>query len=90
MTPPRRFRGLHGPGWLWMVGKRSHGYLPDFATLNGQSTRHGARPGPTLAPWYTGGSPACPAAESARRRPAAGREEFYIPEKVHFILEVST
>ena len=25
-------------------------YLPDFATLSAQSTRHGARPGPKLAP----------------------------------------
>ena len=28
--------------------------------LNVQSTRHGARPGPKLAPWCTGEPPACP------------------------------
>ena len=37
------------------VGKQSRDYLPEFAAFNGQSTRHRARPGPTLAPWYTGG-----------------------------------
>ena len=42
--------GLHGPGWLWLGGKRSRDYLPVFATLNAQSTHHGARPRPKLAP----------------------------------------
>ena len=55
-------------------------HLPDFATLNAQSTRHGARPGPTLAPSCTGEPPACPAAErqgKTRQR----REKFCIAEK---------
>ena len=38
--------GIHGPGWLWLGGKRSREYLPVFATSNTQSTRHVARSGP--------------------------------------------
>ena len=33
--------------------------LARFHDLNAQSTRHGARPGPKLAPWCTSGLPAC-------------------------------
>ena len=65
----RHFGGLHGPGRLQLGGKRSRGYLPDYAASDTQSTPRGARPGPTLAPWCAGGSPACPAAESARKDP---------------------
>ena len=49
--------------------------------LNAKSARHGARPGPTLARWCTGGPPACSAAESARKKTAVGRENSCIPEK---------
>ena len=41
---------FYHPGWLWRRGTRSRDYLPARATLNAQSTRHGARPGPELAP----------------------------------------
>ena len=64
---PTEIRVPHCLARLWLGGKRSRGYLPDFATLNFQSTHHGARPGPTLALSCTSGSPACPAAESARK-----------------------
>ena len=80
----RCFGGLHGPGLLYLVGKRSRGYLPDCATLNTQSKRHGARPGPTLAPWCTGGSPAYPAAKSARKDPRPEEKKFCIPQKKQF------
>ena len=40
--------GFHGPGWLWVVGNGSRGYLPIFSTLNPQHTCHGPRPGPIL------------------------------------------
>ena len=62
----------------YVAGRKAIPWLPDFA--NAHSTRHGARPGPTLAPWCIGGSVACLAAESARR-PAAEREKFVFREK---------
>ena len=38
---------------LSLGGKQPRDYLADFAALNAQSTRHGTRPGPKLAPWCT-------------------------------------
>ena len=69
------FSGLHGPGWLYLIRKRSRGYSPDFATLNPQNTHHGARPGPKLTPWCSNVFAACSAAESTERetRLPAGR-----------------
>ena len=61
--------GSHGPGCLYVLGRPPRGYLPFFATLNPQSTCHGPGPGPTLAPWCSGGLPACPATESTRKDP---------------------
>ena len=58
----------HDPRWQSLGGKRSRDYLPGRTTLNAQSTRHGARPGPTLAPRCTR-APAYPAAEGARNDP---------------------
>ena len=49
--------------------------------LNAQSTRHGARPGPTLAPWCTGGAPCVPRSREREKRPTARREKLCIPEK---------
>ena len=78
----RHVWGLHGPGWLYdLAGKQSHDYLPDFATLNAQNTRHGARPGPKLAARCTGGPPACPAAESARKDSRPEEQTFYSAKK---------
>ena len=60
--------------------------LADFASLKAHSTRHGARPGPTLGSWCTGGSPACPAAESARKDPWPEEKSFVLrKKKVNFI-----
>ena len=42
-------RGFPWPCLARRVGKRSHDYLPDQATLNAQSMRHGARLGPKLS-----------------------------------------
>ena len=63
--------GFHGSGWLELGGKRSRNYLQDRTPLNALSAGHGARLGPTLAPWCTRGPPVCPAAKRARndRRP---------------------
>ena len=54
--------------------KAIRNYLPDLTTLDAQSTYHGARPGPTLAPWCTGGSPFVPYSRERENRPAAGGE----------------
>ena len=77
----RYLRGFHEPDRRWLIGKRSRGYLLDFATLNAQSTRHGARLGPTIAPWCTGGPPACPPAKSARKDPRSEEKTFLFREK---------
>ena len=61
--------GLHWSGWLYVRRMPPRGYLQFFATLSPQSTCHRSRPGPTLAPWCTGGFPACPGAESTRKDP---------------------
>ena len=47
--------GFHCPAWLGFGGKQSRDYPPARATLNAQSMRHGARPGPKLVPWRTRG-----------------------------------
>ena len=57
--------------------------LQDFATLNAQTTRHGARPGPKLAPWCTAGPHACPAAESARKNPRTPEKSVQMFQKKH-------
>ena len=62
-----------------LVGKQSRDHSPDFATLNAQSTRHEARPGPTLASWCIDESPACPAAESARKTHGRRRKACKCP-----------
>ena len=77
--------GFYGPAWLWLGGKRSRENEPARATLNAQSTRQGVRQGPTLTLWRTGGSPACPAAESARKDPRPDEKSFVFREKVRFI-----
>ena len=59
---------------LYLREKQHRDHLPDFAALNAQSTHDGARPGPKLAPWCTGGPPACPVAESPRKNPLARRK----------------
>ena len=61
------FLCCHCPGWLWLGGTPPRVYLPEFATLTAQSTRHGARP--TLASWCPRAPPACPTAKSARKDP---------------------
>ena len=79
------FGGFHGPGRLQPRGKRSRGYLPEFATLNARSTRHGAQPEPILAPWCTGGPSSCPAAESARKDPRPEENSFVFRKSQNFM-----
>ena len=74
--------GLHGPGWLYALGIPPRGYFPDFAALNPQSTRHGARPGPKLAPWIEACS--CPATESARKDTGAEEQKMPMSKKSSF------
>ena len=56
-------------------------YLPARATLNAQSTRHGARPGPTLAPWCTGRGPRMPRSREREEKPAGEGEKLGHPPK---------
>ena len=77
-----QFGGFHGLGCLWLGGTRSRDYLPARATLNVQSTRHGARPGPTLAPTVVYTRPPCvPRCRGREERPAAGRETVSMCKK---------
>ena len=68
-----------------MVGNGSRGYLPLFAKLKPQSTCHGPRPGPTLAPQCSRGPPACPATESTRKDPRAEEHKHADVQKVNFV-----
>ena len=51
------------------------------ATLNRQSTDHGLPPESTLAPWCSGGLPACPGAESTRKDPRPEKKKMLICQK---------
>lgn len=62
--------GWHGSGWLYVLGMPLRGYLPIFVPLNAQSTSHGPRPEPTLAPRCLDGS--LPAQEPKARKTASG------------------
>ena len=57
--------------------------LVHSTTSNAQSTRHGAGPGPKLAPWCTGG-PLFPAAESARKDPRPEEKSCVFRKKSEF------
>ena len=83
--------GLYGPGCLHMLGMPPRGYLTVFATLNPQSTCHGPRPGPTLAPWCSGGPPACPAAESTSKEPRPQeKKNVGVQKKTHVYSSIHT
>ena len=66
-------------------GKQPRDFLRDFATLNAQSTLHGARPGPKHAPWCTGEPSACPAAESARKTRTLEKSVQMSQKKKHIV-----
>ena len=61
-----------------------------LATLNAQSTCHGPRPGPTLAPWCSGGLPACPGAESTRKDPRPEEKKVPMGKKTHLYVVIYT
>ena len=65
-----------------------HGYSPFFATLNLQSTCRGPRPGPTLAPWSSGGLPACPGAESTSKDPRPEEQKNTDVQKKHTFIHI--
>ena len=48
-----------------------------------QSTCHGPQPGPALAPWCSGGFPACPRAESKRKEGPRPEEKKMTMSKEH-------
>lgn len=74
----KRVRGFHEPGRFYLGEKRPHCYLPGFAALNGQSTRHGARPGSMLAPWCTCAPPRAPSPRVSEKDPRPDEKHFCI------------
>ena len=62
---------FHCLAQLNLRGKQPHDYVPDWTTFNARRTHDRTRPGLELAPWCTGGPPACSAAERARNDPRA-------------------
>ena len=67
-------RVFHRPVWLWLSGTRPRDYLPDRATLNAQSTRHGTWPGLNLRLAYTRVPCCVPRSRERKERPADGRQ----------------
>ena len=72
-------------GSTYVLGMPRRGYLPFFATLNPQITCHGARPGPTVAPWCSGGAPCVPRSQEHEKRPVARRGRNADVQKKTFI-----
>ena len=56
--------------------------------MNPQSTCHGPRPGPTLAPWCSVGLPAFPGAESARKDPRPEEKKMPMCNKKHIYTKI--
>ena len=71
---------------LYLRGIRPRDYMPDFAALNAQSTSHGARPGPKLAPVVRAGLLRAPVPR-AREKPR-GRKRNKTPtcKKKHILI----
>ena len=63
--------GFHWPARLYLGGMLPRDFLPDFATFNPRSAQHGARPGPTRAPWGRRG-PCVPRSRERQKGPVAG------------------
>ena len=68
--------GFNCPARLWLEGKRSRDYLPVRATLNAHSARHGARPGPKVAPSVHADPLHAP--QQRARGKTLGREDVFV------------
>ena len=77
--------GSHRPGWLWVVGNRSRVYLAVFATSNPQSTCHGPRPGPTLAPQCSRGLLRAPQPRAREQTRGRKSKKCRRAKKVNFV-----
>ena len=77
-------RGFHCLARLWLGGKRSRDFLPDRATSNAESARHGARPVPNLRQVCRRPPPARPAADSGRKDPRPGKKRSSMCKKSAF------
>ena len=75
---------FHCPARLWLGGKRSRDFLPDRATSNAESARHGARPVPNLRQVCRRPPPARPAADSGRKDPRPGKKRSSMCKKSAF------
>ena len=49
-----------------------------------------SRPGPTLAPWCSGGLLACPGAERMRKKPRPEEKDMPIYKKTHLYIIIDT
>ena len=59
-----------------------------LATLNPESACHGRRRGPRLAPWRSGGLPACHGAESTRKTRGRKKEKCRCAKKTFSIIAI--
>ena len=68
-------------------GKQPRDYLPDFATLNAQSTRHRARPGPKACAVVYRRAPCVPRSRERQKRPTgAGAKRANVQNKTHWYM----
>ena len=63
--------------------------LASFYDIDAQSTSHGARTGPTLAPSCTGSPPACTAVKSARKDPRPEEKKNADVQEKHIVICIS-
>ena len=91
-TQNKSFMGMKKPSYgfsiaparLYVLGMPPRGYFPDFATLIPQSTRHGARPGPKLAPWFQACSLPAPQPRPREKTRGAEEQEMHMSKKSSF------
>ena len=76
---------VRGFAWAWMALRARNASPWLRVTLNPESTCHGPRPGPTLAPRCSGGLPECPGAESTRKDPRLEEKHSRCAKKDTFI-----
>ena len=79
------FQPVRGFAGAWMAPRARSASPWGRPTLKPQSTCHGGRPGPTLAPWCCSERPACHGAESTREDPRLEEKKMSKYQKNTFI-----
>ena len=77
---------VRGFAWAWMALRARNAspwLLANVRDFEPQSTCHGPRPGPTLAPWCSGGLLVCPGAESTKNDPGPEEKKMPMCKKEH-------